>query len=155
MLRDEFPQGIDHGDFVPLSVSELKRWYETFNAGLDGQLPHDPDFPTEYQDALSGERMTLTDTPFNRAWFAVNKEIEDIAKRVSFSWRVERVMPLTDQKKYQRYVNDETGSYNIALLAAVATVRGSYRTTPKALRAAFNVEFRRHLAATADTMTEQ
>ena len=44
----------------------------------------------------------------------------------------------------------EVGSPHIALRAAVVGVRGNYRTRLKALRGAFDVEFRRHLAATVD-----
>ena len=59
-------------------------------------------------------------------------------------------MPIAAEKKYRKYVDREAGSFHIALLAAVAMLRFSFRTTPKALRAAFDAEFRRRLATTVD-----
>ena len=59
-------------------------------------------------------------------------------------------MPIAAGKKYDKYVDRQAGSFHIALLAAVAMVRFSFRTTPKALRAAFDAEFRRRLATTVD-----
>ena len=59
-------------------------------------------------------------------------------------------MQIAADKKYNKYVDRQAGSFHIALLAAVAAVRFSFRTTPKALRAAFDVEFRRQLVATVD-----
>jgi hypothetical protein len=71
-------------------------------------------------------------------------------KWISFYQRVEKVMPIAADKKYSKYVDREAGSFHIALLAAVAAVRFSFRTTPKALRAAFDAAFRRRLATTVD-----
>jgi hypothetical protein len=74
----------------------------------------------------------------------------DEGKRISFYQRVEKVMPFAADKKYRKYVDGEAGSFHIALLGAVAAVRFSFRTTPKALRAAFDAEFRGRLATTVD-----
>jgi hypothetical protein len=138
------------GDFVPLTVEEFRNGYATFSDGLDGKLPRDPDFPTEYHDAVTGTARPVEDTPFNRAWIAAGKLFSDEAKRISFYQRVEKVMPIAADKKYSKYVDREAGSFHIALLAAVATVRFSFRTTPKALRSSFDAEFRRRLAVTVD-----
>jgi hypothetical protein len=102
--------------------------------------------PTEYHDAVTGAAKPVEDTPFNRAWIAAGKLFADEAKRISFYQRVEKVMPVAADKKYKKYVEREAGSLHIALLAAVAAVRFSFRTTPKALRAAFDAEFRHRLA---------
>jgi hypothetical protein len=139
-----------HREFVPLTVEEFRNGYATFSDGLDGKLPRDPDFPAEYHDAVTGAAKPVEDTPFNRAWIAAGKLFADEAKRISFYQRVEKVMPLAANKKYRKYVDREAGSFHIALLAAVAAVRFSFRTTPKALRAAFDAEFRRRLAAAVD-----
>ena len=92
----------------------------------------------------------MEDTLFNRAYYAATKQFDDLAARVSFGWRVQTVLPIAMTKKYRKYVNFDAGSLHVALLAAVVNVRGSYRTTPKALRAAFDEEFRRQLAVTVD-----
>ena len=61
------------GDFVPLTVEEFRNGYAMFSDGLDGNLPSDPDFPTEYHDAVTGTAKPVEDTPFNRAWIAAGK----------------------------------------------------------------------------------
>lgn len=99
---------------------------------------------------MTGAAKPLEDTPFNRAWIAAGKLFSDEAKRISFYQRVEKVMPIAADKKSSKYVDREAGSFHIALLAAVAVVRFSFRTTPKALRAAFDAEFRGRLATTVD-----
>ena len=59
---------ISSGEFVPLTVEEFRNGYATFSDGLNGNLPRDPDFPTEYHDAVTGTAKPVEDTPFNRAW---------------------------------------------------------------------------------------
>jgi hypothetical protein len=59
-------------------------------------------------------------------------------------------MPIALDRTYAKYVNREAGSFHVALLRAVAAVRFSSRTTPKALLSAFDAEFRQQLAATYD-----
>jgi len=151
--RSQFPAGLDKGDYVALTAEEFRAGYDTFSAGIAGELPVDPAFPTEYQDGRTGEATPLPDTPFNRAWYAASKLFTDEAKRVSFGARLERVMPIALDRKYAKYVNRQAGSLHIALLLAVATVRFSSRTTAKALRSAFDMEVRRHVAATIDVDT--
>jgi len=142
--------GIDGGEFVRLTVEEFRHGYATFDAAMEGELPPDPDFPTEVRDAVTGAATPVADTPFNRAWIAAGKTFTDDAKRISFYKRVEIVMGLIKDRKYSKYVGYGTNSLHIALLSAIATVPFSIRTTKKALRAAFDAEFRRYLAASVD-----
>jgi hypothetical protein len=148
--RDQFPPGLDRGECVPLSIEEFWHAFSTFMASQAGRLPHDPNFPTMIQDARTGEATPLEDTPFNRAWFAAGKEFDDHAKRISFYWRLAEVLPIAFDRKYDKYRNRENGSLHMALLMAVARVTGSVRTTRKALRTAFDAEFRHHLATLVD-----
>ena len=62
--------------------------------GLTGLLPRDPDFPTEYNDAITGKLQPLEDTPSSRAIYAAAKLFTDDARRTSFLWRVENGMPI-------------------------------------------------------------
>ena len=135
--RDQFPPGLDKGDYVALSMAEFRDAYDAFSAGLEGSLPRDPDFPTEYQEASTGKATPMPDTPFGRGWYAAGKRFDDDAKRISFYGRVQDIMPIALSTKYRKYVDREAGELHVALLAAVATVRFSSRTTPKAMRAAF------------------
>jgi hypothetical protein len=149
MPREEFPPGLDHGDFVPLTVMEYRTAYLLFQDRLDGLLPKDPDFPAFIQDAVTGEPKAFEDTPFNRAWHAVGKHFDDIPKRISFQYRVLKLMPMISKdRKYAKYLVNKKP--HIALLAAMASVPFSSRTTPKALRAAFDREFRQRLASTVN-----
>ncbi len=43
---------------------------------------------------MTGEPKAFEDTPFNRAWHAVGKHFDDIAKRISFQYRVLHLMPM-------------------------------------------------------------
>lgn len=136
-LRGRFPPDLDAGsDYVALSSGELRAGYDTFSAGIAGKLPFDPTFPTP-----------LPDTPFNRAWYAADQRFADETKRISFGARIHRVILIALDRKYAKYVDHRTNWFHIALMTAVAAVRFSSRTTPKALRAAFDAEFRRQTAA--------
>ena len=147
--REQFPPGLDRGDFVPLSVMEFRNAYLLLQDGLDGLLPKDPDFPKFIQDAATGEPKAFEDTPFNRAWHAVAKHFDDITKRISFQYRVLHLMPMvTRDRKYAKYLVNRKP--HIAMQAAIASVPFSLRTTTKALRAAFDREFRQRLASTVN-----
>ncbi len=148
MSREIFTPGVHRGEFVPLSLEEMRVAYETFLDALEGRHPQDPTFPAVYLDANTGETKPVQDTPSNRAWHATGKMFEDEAKRMSFYWRAEHVMPLTIDKRYAKYTDREAGSMHV--MSAVAMVRGNHRTTKKALRAAFDAEFRRQLVKTVD-----
>lgn len=138
------------GEFVPLGVEEFRHAYDVFSAGVAGELAPDPSFPAMYLDAATGAPGPLEDNTFNRAWYAAGKLFADDAGRLSFYGRVQHIMPLALGPKYAKYVNLAAGSFHVALLAAVAAVPFSSRTTPKALRAAFDAELRRRLASIAD-----
>jgi hypothetical protein len=148
--EDREPPGVHPGEFLSLSMEEMRVAYVTFVNALRGGHPPNPTFPAVYLDANTGETKPMQDTPSNRAWYATGKMFEDEAKRMSFYWRAEHVMPITKDKRYAKYMDPETGWMHVALMSAVAMVRCSYRTTKKALRAAFDAEFRRQLAKTVD-----
>ena len=150
MNREIFTPGVHRGEFVSLSMEEMRVAYVTFVNALRGGHPPDASFPGVYVDANTGEAKPVQDTPSNRAWHATGKMFEDEAKRMSFYWRAEHVMPITIDKRYAKYTDREAGSMHVALMSAVAMVPGNHRTTKKALRAAFDAEFRRQLAKTVD-----
>ena len=138
-----FPPDLDKGDYVALSSGEFRAAYDMFSAGVAGKLPFDPSFPTEYQHARTGVVTPLPDTPFNRAWFAAGKLFTDEARQISFGARIHRVVPIALDQKYAKYIDRRTNWFHIALMTAMASVRFSSKTTPKALRAALDLEFRR------------
>ena len=147
--------GLAKGDFVPLPVTQFQKAYVTVVRSVAGLLPPDPTFPSIIFDAVSGKPQPYPDTAMHRAWYAGGKLFTDEAERMSFYWRINSVMKLTDQPKYRKYIDHETGTMHIALLVAVATVRFSRRTKAKALRATFDAEFRRRLAATVNPGEEK
>jgi len=140
--------GLVRGDFLPLTLEEFRRGYGLLMAVLTGNANAAPDFPEAYQDAATGEARPFPDTPFNRAWYTAGKLFDDDAKRLSFYKRVEASAAFVNGK-YSKYVGDHASTMHIALLATVAQVPLSSRTTKKALRAAFDAEFKRQLARTA------
>lgn len=147
---DEFPVGVNQGDFVPLSMEEFRHAYATFDAVLAGRRTIGVKFLDLIQDVKTGEAARLEDTPFNRAWITAGMEFADEAKRISFYWRVERVLPLAAEEQYDRYRNRAAASMHIALVSAIARVPGSYRTTTKTLRASLEALFKRYLAVIGD-----
>lgn len=146
----QFPPDLDKGDYVPLSSGEFRAAYDMFSAGLAGKLPFDPSFPTEYQHARTGVVTPLPDTPFNRAWYAGGKLFADEPKQISFGARIHRVVPIALDEKYAKYIDRRTNWFHISLMTAMAAVRFSSKTTPKALRAAFDIEFRRQARRPAE-----
>ena len=148
--EDREPPGVHRGEFVSLSMEEMRGAYVTFVNALRGDHPLDADFPGVYVDANTGETKPIQDMPSIRAWYATGKMFEDEAKRMSFYWRAEHVMPITKDKRYAKYMDPDAGWMHVALMSAVARVRGSDRTTKKALRTAFDAEFRRQLANTVE-----
>ena len=77
----------------------------------------------------------------------------DPTEQASFYWRVDNVLPLVQDKKYRKYRGEDALSLHIALLIAVCAVQGSSRMTKKALRTAFDREFRLQLTKIADNGT--
>lgn len=140
--QGEFPPGLDRGDYVALTFEEMRDAYNTFSAGLNGELEQDPAFPATYKDAETGLEVPLADTPANRARFAAAKLFDDDAKRISFMARINKVMSIALGPKYAKYVDDDRGAFHAAILIAAGGVRFSVRTNPKALRAAFDRGFR-------------
>lgn len=136
--RSQLPPGLDKGDYVALSFEEFRHGYDVFSAGIASELPVDHTFPTRCRDGRTGN-PSMPDTPFNCAWYSAGKLFAGNAKPVSFYARVDKVtMNIALDRKCARYVNKDAGSFHFALLAAVATVPFSSRTTAKALRAAFD-----------------
>jgi len=135
------------GDYVALDPKEFRNAYATLLNVDAGLLPCASDFPTEVFDSVSQRPVPFPDTPFNRGWYTAGKLFDDDGRRVSFYWRVKKVLPLTNDPKYKKYLSDGGLAMHLALLTAVAMVPGSHRTTPKALRATFDAMFRRILAA--------
>jgi hypothetical protein len=135
--------------FVPISVTEFQKAYATVLHVLSGNLefapgvlrapPRNQAQPQAPEDALA-----------SRAWYMGGLLFVDPTERASFYWRVGNVLPLAQDKKYRKYRGEEAFSLHIALLSAVCAVRGSSRMTKKALRAAFDMEFRLQLAKIAD-----
>jgi hypothetical protein len=142
----QLPLGCQKGDFVALDTMEFQKGYATLLHGLAGLLPRDPDFPTEYNDAVTGKLQPLEDTPTSRAVHAAAKLFTDEARSISFLWRVENVMPIADSPKYAKWRNDERQTMDFALLEAAAAVPCNPRLTKKELRTRFEKAFRAALA---------
>ena len=130
---------------MSVSVIDFQKAYATVLHVLSGNLEFAPGV---LQVSLGNEDQprTLADTLTNRAWYMGGLRFVDPAERASFYWRVGCVLPLVQDKKYRKYRGEEAFSLHIALLRAVCAVRGNSRTTKKALRAAFDVEFKSQLA---------
>jgi hypothetical protein len=139
------PPGVLSGDYVPLEIGEFQKAYATLLNVDAGFISCAPDFPTEIFDAKSQRPQPFPDTPFYRAWYTAGTLFDDDGKRVSFYWRVEKVLPLTKDPKYRKYFSAGGTAMHLVLMTAVAMVPGSYRTTPKALRANLDALFRRIL----------
>src|ERR1700682_383162 len=93
------PPGVLSGDYVDLTAEEFQEAYATLLNVDAGLLPCAPDFPTEIFKATSPRPPPFPDTPFNRAWYTAGTLFDDDSKRVSFYWRVNKVMPLTKDRK--------------------------------------------------------
>jgi hypothetical protein len=141
------PPGALSGDYVPLDLEEFRKAYATLLHVDAGLLPCAADFPNEIFDAFTQRLQPFPDTPFNRGWYTAGTLFDDDARRVRFYWRMIKVLPLTDDSKYKKYISAGGLGMHVALMNAVATVPGSHRTTPKALRDTFDALFRRMLAA--------
>jgi hypothetical protein len=44
--RDQFPAALDTGEYVLRTLEEFRSGYDTLCAGIAGELPPDPTFPT-------------------------------------------------------------------------------------------------------------
>lgn len=135
--------------FVPISVTEFQKAYATVLHVLSGTLELAPG-TLRMVAATEDQSRRGQDTLVNRAWYVGGLRFSSSAERASFYWRVANVLPLTQDKKYRKYLGSEPLSLHIALLTAVCSVRGSARMTKKVLRAAFDMEFRSQLARVID-----
>jgi hypothetical protein len=136
--------------FVPLSVTEFQKAYATVLHVLSGNLdfvpgvlsvpPGSPTRPQAPEDSL-----------VSRAWYMGGLVFVGPTEQASFYWRIGNVLPLVQDRKYRKYRGEDAFSLHIALLSAVCAVRGNSRMTKKALRTAFDMEFRLQLAKIADS----
>jgi hypothetical protein len=143
----ELPPGLVSGEYVALEVGEFKNAYATMVHVMAGKLPVAEGFEPGPQTVPGLGTFEVEDTPFNRAMHTAADLFTDAAKRQSFHWRIVVVMPIAKDRKYRKFRNDDASLMHIALLTAVCQVRGSRRTTRKALRAPFDVAFRAALNA--------
>ena len=141
--------GLHDGNYVPLTLLEFQHAYALFGAVLNGDKLGRSDFPTVYQDAITGDVVPLPNTPFNRAWHAAGMTFEDEAKRISFGKRVEMMTEFI-KGKYSKYFDRKAGTMHVALMATIAQVPFSIGTTKRGLRSAFDAEFKRQLAKVID-----
>jgi hypothetical protein len=130
---------LSSADFVPLAVDKFQRAYATALHALNGTLRVDPKGVIEPEDG----------TPLARAWFLAGLLFADLDERASFHWRIGNVLPLLQDRKYRKFQDGEGLALHIALLRAVCVVKGSARTTKRALRLSFDAEFKRQLAHVA------
>jgi hypothetical protein len=146
----ELPPDILSGEYVTLEVGEFRNAYATMLHVMAGKLPVAQGFEPSSRTLPGLGTLEVEDTLFNRAMHTAADLFTDAAKRQSFRWRVVVVMPIAEDRKYRKFRSDDTGSLHIALLTAVCQVRGSRRTTRKALLAPFDVVFRAALKAVED-----
>lgn len=146
--HDQQLPGIQAGTFVALDPLALRCAYITVIKTAAGLLPPDDDFPTEYENIVSGQLEPMEDTPLNRGMFKASKLFDDEAERISFLFRFTKLigLALTD-RRYARYRDDGPGpALHIALLTAVAVLPFSRRTPTKDLKARLHDELQRTLA---------
>ena len=130
------------GSFVSLDPVEFQNGYAIFVQYLLGKLPVDPTFPTTAMDLCSGKEIPLPDLPSTRAAYAASKRFTDPDKRASFTFRLQMLMPLAMERKYEKYRNDAGRWMHVALITAVAAAPCTPRMTPSALGASLDETFR-------------
>jgi hypothetical protein len=138
--------------FVPISVTVFQKAYATVLHVLSGNLKFAPGV-LRVPPRNQAQPQAPEDALANRAWYMGGLLFVDPTERASFYWRVGNVLPLAQDKKYRKYRGEEAFSLHIALLSAVCAVRGSSRMIKKALRTAFDMEFRLQLTKIADSGT--
>jgi hypothetical protein len=138
--------------FVPISVTEFQKAYATVLHVLSGNLEFAAGALT-VPPRNQGQSQVPEDSLASRAWYMGSLVFVDPRERASFNWRIGNVLPLVQDKKYRKYRGEDAFSLHIALLSAVCAVRGNSRMTKKAVRAAFDMEFRLQLARIADSGT--
>jgi hypothetical protein len=138
--------------FVPISVTEFQKAYATVLHVLSGNLEFAAGALT-VPPRNQGQSQVPEDSLASRAWYMGSLVFVDPRERASFNWRIGNVLPLVQDKKYRKYRGEDAFSLHITLLSAVCAVRGNSRMTKKAVRAAFDMEFRLQLARIADSGT--
>lgn len=63
---------------MPLDVVEFQKGYATLLHGLAGLLPRDPDFPTEYNDAITGKLQP----PNHQAAVVVDQDSQRVVREM-------------------------------------------------------------------------
>jgi hypothetical protein len=136
--------------FVPISVTVFQKAYATVLHVLSGNLKFAPgvlSVPPRNQAPPQAPKDALA----SRAWYMGGLVFVDPTEQASFYWRVGNVLPLVQDKKYRKYRGEDAFALHIALLSAVCAVRGNSRMKKKALRAAFDREFRLQLTKIAES----
>jgi hypothetical protein len=148
--RDARPQ-LSSNVFVSIPVTDFQKAYAAVLHVLSGNLKFAPGALRVNSVGHGGQRQTLADTLADRALYMGGLLFVDPAERASFFWRVGNVLPLVEEKKYRKYRGEDAFALHVALLRAICAVRGDARMTKKALRAAFDAEFRLQLANTVSS----
>jgi hypothetical protein len=141
--------GVVSGEYVELDVDLFLKAFSTIVLVMTGEMPCAEGFIPGPLAVVEGlPTLVVEDTPFTRGTHTAISLFPHVAQRLSFLWRAVVVMDIAMDKKYSSYRNDNDGTMHIALATAVATVRGSERTTEDELRASFDRMFRTLLETT-------
>jgi hypothetical protein len=136
------PSSRDAGYFAPIDLVAFQTGVATYMTALREGVPPDPTFPDTAWDPVTRKVTPLQDNPFTRAAHAASKLFEDAAQRIGFMYRLQALMPIAFDRKYDQYRNDGAGTMHLALMTAIAYAPCSPRMTPKVLRASFDKAFR-------------
>ena len=126
-------------DYQPIAMADFQRAYAAVLHAASGTL------------RLSSGVVIAPKggNPAAEAVFVGGLLFADTAQRESFYWRLAKVLPLTQDGRYQKYRSAEGMTLHVALLRAVCAVKGSKQMTKRALRAALDLEFRHQLTLVA------
>lgn len=138
--------------FLPLTPEEYRHCHSTLLQVLAGEQEA---VSGKLTDNRTGEVSFQGDTPFNAALITACAELRDQpGKPESFFARYQRMFAGIAQQeaRYARYYDAERRIMHTSMVAAIARVAFSERTTPKALKAAFAAEFERQRATHGDAV---
>jgi hypothetical protein len=130
------------GYFAQIDLRAFQTGVATYMTALREGVLLDPTFPDTAWDPVTRKETPIQDTPLTRAAHAASKLFDDPAKRIGFMYRLQSVMPIAFDRKYDRYRNDAAGTMHLALWTAIAYAPCSPRMTKKVLRASFEETFR-------------
>jgi hypothetical protein len=143
------------GYFAQIDLRAFHTGVATYMTALREGVAPDPTFPDTAWDLVTRKVTPIQDNPSTRATHAASKLFDDAAQRIGFMYRLQSVMPIAFDRKYDRYRNDEAGTMHLALWTTIAYAPCSPRMTKKVLRASFDKTFREVLpkieAADTDT----